>query len=104
MFTPDNWRCAEHILEEIRLGHVSDLKNGPPLYIKKGLDRNGLMKYHCIRGTNSVEGAVHMMNIVRKFSSYNAGPRLANSVLADYRLYHRNIDVSSFLQNIDTYM
>lgn len=51
------------------------------------------MKYHCIRGTNSVEGAVHM-NIVRKFSSYNTGPRLANSVLADYRLYH-NIDVGS---------
>lgn len=92
LFTPDNWQCADRILEEIRLGHVSDLKNGPALYVEKGLDKNGLMRYHCIRGTNSVEGAVHM-NIVRKFSSYNAGPRLANSVLADYRLYH-NIDVS----------
>ena len=38
------------------------------------------------------------MNIVRKFSSYNAGPRLANSVLADYRLYH-NIDVRSSIKN-----
>ncbi|KAG2191306.1 hypothetical protein INT47_011776 [Mucor saturninus] len=34
------------------------------------------------------------MNIIRKFVSYNAGPRLADMVLADYRLYH-NTDVGS---------
>ncbi|CAO3629067.1 unnamed protein product [Mucor hiemalis] len=86
LFTPDNWQCTDRILKEIRLGHVSDLKNGPALYVEKGSDETGLMRYYCIRGTDSVEGTVHI-NIVRKFFSYNAGPRLASPVLADYRLY-----------------
>ncbi|KAL9546076.1 hypothetical protein MBANPS3_006841 [Mucor bainieri] len=34
------------------------------------------------------------MNIVRKFASYNAGVRLTDMVLADYRLYH-NVNVGS---------
>lgn len=80
-------------MEEIRLGHVSDLKGGPPLYTGIGEDKNGLTIYRCARGTSSVEGSVHM-NIVRKFASYNAGPRLTNMALCDYRLHH-NIDVGS---------
>lgn len=68
------------------------MEGGPSLYTEKGVDRHGLMRYHCVRGTNSVEGSVHM-NIVRKFASYNAGPRLTDMVLTDYRLCH-NLDVS----------
>ncbi|KAI8878316.1 hypothetical protein K501DRAFT_277629 [Backusella circina FSU 941] len=70
--------------------HISDIVDGPPLYKEKGHDKNGLMRYKCSRGTSSVEGSVHM-NIIRKFASYNAGPRLTDMVLSDYRLYH-NID------------
>lgn len=93
LFNEDAWKDAKAVLEEICLGHVSDVKGGPPLYTEIGTDKNGLTIYRCARGTSSVEGAVHM-NIVRKFASYNAGPRLTNMVLSDYRLYH-NIDVIS---------
>ncbi|KAG2198707.1 hypothetical protein INT47_005392 [Mucor saturninus] len=93
LFNEDAWSASKHVLEEIRLGHVSDVLNGPVLYTEKRFDKNGLMKYRCSRGTSSVEGSVHM-NIIRKFASYNAGPRLADMVLADYRLYH-NTDVGS---------
>lgn len=93
LFNNDAWEASKRVLEEIRLGHVSDLKGGPLLYTEKGVDKNGLMRYRCSRGTSSVEGSVHM-NIIRKFASYNAGPRLTDMVLADYRLYH-NIDVRS---------
>lgn len=94
LFDEDARKDAAAVLEEIRLGHVSDLKGGPPLYTEIGMDRNGLTLYRCARGTSSVEGSVYM-NIVRKFASYNARPRLTNMVLSDYRLYH-NINVSSF--------
>ncbi|CEP08772.1 hypothetical protein, partial, partial [Parasitella parasitica] len=87
LFNDDAWKDANAVLEEIRCGHVSDVKNGPPLYTELGYDTNNLMRYRCSRGTSSVEGSVHM-NIVRKFASYNAGPRLTDAVLADYRLYH----------------
>ncbi|CEP13585.1 hypothetical protein [Parasitella parasitica] len=72
---------------EIRCGHVSDVKNGPLLYTELGYDTKNPMRYRHSRGTSSVEGSVHM-NIVRKFASYNAGPRLTDMVLADYILYH----------------
>jgi hypothetical protein len=84
---------ANHILKSVQLGHVSDLAGGPSLYVVKGIDKNGLTMYRCCRGTSSVEGAVHM-NIIRKLASYNAGPRLTDMVLADYRLYH-NLDAGS---------
>ncbi|KAG2206552.1 hypothetical protein INT47_008569 [Mucor saturninus] len=73
LFNEDAWSASKHVLEEIRLGHVSDVLNGPILYTEKGFDKNGLMK---------------------KFALYNAGSRLADMVLADYRLYH-NTDVGS---------
>ncbi|KAI9341092.1 hypothetical protein BD770DRAFT_399300 [Pilaira anomala] len=63
LFDEDARKDAAAVLEEIRLGHVSDLKGGPPLYTEIGTDRNGLTMYRCARGTSSVEGSVHM-NIV----------------------------------------
>ncbi|CAO3622156.1 unnamed protein product [Mucor hiemalis] len=72
LFNEYAWHAAKHVMEEIRLGHVSDVVNGPLLYTEKGYDKNGVMKYRCSRGTSSVEGSVHM-NIIRKFASYNAG-------------------------------
>jgi hypothetical protein len=87
------WVQEESASFVLQLGHVSDLAGGPSLYVVKGIDKNGLAMYRCCRGTSSVEGAVHM-NIIRKFASYNAGPRLTDMVLADYRLYH-NLDAGS---------
>jgi hypothetical protein len=91
LFDKEAYKTADRILSYIELGHISDVVGGPSLYTEKGVDRHGLMRYHCVRGTNSVEGSVHM-NIVRKFA-YNAGPRLTDMVLTDYRLCH-NLDVS----------
>lgn len=62
---------AGRIIESARLGHISDLVDGSPLYGVKGVDKHGLTLFKCSRGTSSVEGAVHM---IRKFGSYNASP------------------------------
>lgn len=86
-------QAAANILESIRLGHISDLVDGPALYTEKGLDKNGLMLYKCSRGTNSVEGSCHT-NIIRRSASYNASTRLTDAILADYRLFH-NINVGA---------
>jgi hypothetical protein len=94
LFDNEAVAMSQRILEEIRQGNVSDIVGGPSLYTEIGEDKNGLMKYRCSRGTSSVEGSVHF-NIIRKFASYNAGPRLTDAVLSDYRLYH-NISVSFF--------
>jgi hypothetical protein len=96
LFDDEAVATSERILEEIRQGNVSDIVGGPSLYTEIGEDKNGLMKYRCSRGTSSVEGSVHF-NIIRKFASYNAGPRLTDAVLSDYRLYH-NITVSIFFK------
>jgi hypothetical protein len=92
LFDGEAYDVANRILKCIELGHVSDIQGGRLLYTEKGVDIRGLMRYRCSRGTNSVEGSVHM-NIVRKFASYNAGPRLTDMALSDYRLCH-NLDVS----------
>ncbi|CAO3654611.1 unnamed protein product [Mucor hiemalis] len=82
---------VKFLFENIKLGHISDLVDGPALYTEKGLDKNGLMLYECSRGTNSVEGSCHT-NVIRRFASYNASTRLTDAILADYRLYH-NINI-----------
>ncbi|KAF7720604.1 hypothetical protein EC973_007053, partial [Apophysomyces ossiformis] len=92
LFDQEAWRQASHVLEAIRLGHVSD-PSGYSLYFKIGHDENQLPLYRCSRGTNTLEGGVHQ-NIIRKFMSFGAGPHLTDSVLADYRLRH-NIDVGT---------
>lgn len=86
-------KISKNIVELARLGHISDLVDGPPLYTKIGVDKNGLNLYRCSRGTSSIEGGVHA-NIIRKFTSYSAGPKLTDMMLADYRLYH-NLDTGS---------
>ncbi|KAG2206970.1 hypothetical protein INT47_008439 [Mucor saturninus] len=73
LFDQECKKITKKILKSIELGHVSDIENGPP-------------------GTSLVEG-YHQV-IIRKFSPIKAGPRLTDSVLADYRLYH-NIEVGA---------
>ncbi|CEP08527.1 hypothetical protein, partial, partial [Parasitella parasitica] len=83
---------AQKVLDAISKGHVSD-PIGVQLYHIRYVDGLGLPVYRCIRGTNSLEGGVHT-NIIRKFSMYNASPRLTDCLLTDYRLRH-NTDVGS---------
>lgn len=92
LFDKESISASKRVMDQIKAGYVSDIVDGPPLYTEKGFDKNGLMRYACSRGTSSVEGSCHF-NIIRKFSSFNAGPRLTNMALYDYRLFH-NINVS----------
>ncbi|KAG2212592.1 hypothetical protein INT47_000568 [Mucor saturninus] len=92
LFDRQGWKQAKAVLEAIRIGHVSD-PPGISFYYLVKRDSLGLPVYRCTRGTNSVEGGIHQ-NIIRKFSSFNAGPFLADWALADYRLRH-NISVGS---------
>ncbi|KAG2212586.1 hypothetical protein INT47_000562 [Mucor saturninus] len=86
LFDRHGWKQAKAVLEAIRKGHVSD-PPGISFYYLVKRDSRGLPVYRCTRGTNSVEGGINQ-NIIRKFSSFNAGPFLADCALADCRLRH----------------
>jgi hypothetical protein len=53
--------------------------------IEWALDQDGLSIYHTIRGTNSVEGGVHMA-VRRVFGSLQASPELAECLLLNWTL------------------
>ncbi|CAO3657230.1 unnamed protein product [Mucor hiemalis] len=72
LFDKEIRAASLRVLEQVKAGYVSDVVDGPPLYTEKGMDKNGLMRYACSRGTSSVEGACHF-NVIRKFPSFNAG-------------------------------
>lgn len=90
LFNKVTWKKAEGILESVRRGWVSD-PPGISLYVKIRTDVEGLPVYRCLRGTNSVEGGVHMV-LMRIFGSLNASVELADSAVADWRHRH-NTDV-----------
>lgn len=81
---------AGRLLETVRLGFLSDPIN-TQLYYIMGKDRDGLTLYRTVRGTNSVEGGVHM-TIRRVFGSLKASPELAESVLINW-IFRRNQSV-----------
>lgn len=54
-------------------------------YVRKQED--GLNIYRCARGTNSDEGSIHQ-KIVQAFGTFNAGPALADDLLAEFRHRH----------------
>ncbi|KAJ3722546.1 hypothetical protein C8R42DRAFT_720912 [Lentinula raphanica] len=82
--------CVAQILEEDNLldtvhsGFLSD-PPGIPLYYIIGWDRDRLPLYRTIRGTNSIEGGVHML-IRRIFGSLKASPELAVALLSNWIL------------------
>ena len=89
LFSEETWKKAQGVLHDVKKGWISD-PSAIPLYTVNGCDKNGLTLFHCIRGTNSVEGGVH--NSIRKnFGSLNASPELADALLADFRHRH-NVD------------
>ena len=57
LFDRDAKKTTDNVLETIRLGDVLDPEEGIRLlYTLYGYDINGFAKYHCCRGTNSLEG------------------------------------------------
>ncbi|KAE9388020.1 hypothetical protein BT96DRAFT_1025600 [Gymnopus androsaceus JB14] len=93
LFDQETWKKANAVLHDTKLGWLSD-PDDVPLYVLEGdPDQNGLNIYHCLRGTNSVEGSVH--NPIHKmFGSLNASPELADALVADWRHRH-NVDAGS---------
>lgn len=71
LFTEQLQIKATAVLELARQGYLSDAE-GVPMYEKAGIDRFGLQKWKCVRGTNNVEGGPHG-DIYRKFGAFN-GP------------------------------
>ena len=93
LFSEESWKKAKGVLHDVKMGWISD-PQGIPLYTLLGHDQHGLALYHCIRGTNSVEGGVHNP-IRRNFASLNASVELADCLIADFRHRH-NVDVGTF--------
>ncbi len=92
LFTMESHQKSQSILLEVKKGWISD-PIGISVYHLEGVDKYGLNIYHCIRGTNSVEGSVHNP-IQRSFASMNASPELADALIADFQHRH-NVDCGS---------
>src|SRR6266481_4202307 len=57
LFSVSARKQAKSLIRVAQLGLISD-PPGYPLYYKMGVDPDGLSYYHCVRGTNSVEGGI----------------------------------------------
>src|SRR6266446_6024563 len=86
LFSAETWKKTQGVLHDVRKGWLSD-PGSISVYTQEGIDKDGLLLYHCIRGTNSVEGAIHNP-IRRNFASLNASPELADALIADF--HHRH--------------
>lgn len=67
LFSKAAWQKANAVLDLAKEGYLSDIK-GLRMYEKSGIDRFGLQKWKCLRGTNKVEGGPHG-DIYRKFGA-----------------------------------
>ena len=92
LFNAETWQKAKRVLHDVKKGWVSD-PHDIPLYTFESWDKHGLIIYHCIHGTNLVEGSVHNP-IQCNFASLNASPELADALIADFHHRH-NYDVGS---------
>ncbi|KAJ3710654.1 hypothetical protein C8R42DRAFT_729099 [Lentinula raphanica] len=92
-FSKDAREMAKRLLETARLGFLSD-PPGISLYYHMGTDKDGLPLYRTIRGTNSVEGGVHMA-VRRVFGSLQASPELAECLLLNW-IGRRNKKIGYF--------
>ncbi|KAJ2920858.1 hypothetical protein H1R20_g16236, partial [Candolleomyces eurysporus] len=93
------WEKAKALLELARQGYYSDLDD-VPMYEKAGVDKYGLQKWKCLRGTNNVEGGPHG-DIYRKFGALNAGPRFTVNCLTDHRTWYNLQAFASHVYNVD---
>ncbi|KAJ3771035.1 hypothetical protein FB446DRAFT_789987 [Lentinula raphanica] len=83
-FSKESNQVSQNLLDTVHSGFLSD-PPGIPLYYIIGWDRDGLPLYRTIRGTNSIEGGVHML-IRRIFGSLKASPELAVALLSNWIL------------------
>ena len=72
LFSKEAWKKANSVLELAHEGYLSDIK-GMVLYERAGIDKYGLQKFKCLRGTNKVEGGPHS-DIYRKFGALHGMP------------------------------
>ncbi|KAJ6547247.1 hypothetical protein B0H19DRAFT_1266182 [Mycena capillaripes] len=108
LFSPLARKQADTLLETVHLGFLSD----PPhiaLYYIMGTDRDGLNLYRTVRGTNSVEGGVHML--VRRISgSLQASLTLTEAILGNWfncrnrRIGHHNRTGKKWTQHFDIWL
>jgi hypothetical protein len=91
LFSPEAVQMSKRLLQTVALGFLSD-PPGIPLYYVMGTDRDGLTLYRTIRGTNSVEGGVHMA-IRRTFGSLQASPEMSEATIINW-VGRRNATVS----------
>ena len=96
LFSAETWKKTEAVLHDVCKGWLSD-PTSIPVYTREGTDKNGLPLYHCIHGTNSVEGTIHNP-IRRNFASLNASPELADALIADFQHVITQIQVHSIKQ------
>lgn len=91
LFTETDRTVEAGIIEAIERGWTSDPK-GFSLYYEKGVDKNGLQRYRCIRGTSDLEGAIH--GVIRAgFAAFNCSLLYFDKWLACWRNQY-NIQVS----------
>jgi hypothetical protein len=81
-FSKDAIEMADRLLDTAHRGFLSD-PPGISLYYQMGIDKDGLPLYRTVRGTNSVEGGVHMA-IRRVFGSLQASPELAEALIINW--------------------
>jgi hypothetical protein len=93
LFSDSACKQAKSIIRVAQLGLISD-PPGYALYYKMGVDPDGLPYYRCVRGTNSVEGGIHMV-IRRTFGSLRASPELSDALLCNIR-HRQNAHVGYF--------
>jgi hypothetical protein len=84
---------VQHLLQTAREGYLWD-PPGIPLYYLMGKDRDGLIIYRTVRGTNSLERGFHMV-VRRIFGSLRASPEVAECILINWIL-RRNVRVSTY--------
>nr|GAT55766.1 predicted protein [Mycena chlorophos] len=92
-FSKEANEMAERLLETVRRGFLSD-PAGFSLDYKMYVDADGLIVYRTVRGTNSVEGGVHMA-VRRVFGSLQASPELAEAILLNW-IMRRNKKVGTY--------
>ncbi|KAJ7145231.1 hypothetical protein C8R46DRAFT_1045557 [Mycena filopes] len=85
-------KAADAMLEDVRKGWVSD-PAGLGIFNRLRTDRNGLPVWHSIRGTNTVEGGVHMP-LKRHFKSLGASVEMSVMLLSDFS-YCKNVEIQS---------
>ncbi|KAG6818808.1 hypothetical protein H0H93_001463 [Arthromyces matolae] len=91
LFSAEAVKQAAQIVKHAERGFLSD-PDGFPMYRKIGTDPDGLNIYRSLRGTNSIEGGIHMP-LRRTFGSLRASPELADHTLS-LILHRRNTSAS----------